>query len=562
METSFGQSFEDVRIHTSAPALPRDVAAEALGKDIHFAPGFYQPGTDFGRRLLAHELTHVVQQARPDWTPRASANNCEQEANSASASVMNGNTAQVRGSAPRAPQNQTADEAAILAAIAAIDQQVSNPVSQSPQALEALMQQRSALMARLGPTPALSPAEATEQMLLQRQWAASPGGGRLHPAQHRDMQTLNGLPAEGALTAEQARAQTLALRGRAAGTGFQTNAVVQVIDGNGNQVATELAQYNSSQHLHAEAQAADRLARRLSGRQIPGGRLIVAVDQLACPACQARLRQLAEMLGLERVQAWTPGRPGAAPGRASAGPKWTARTAATAPPEGAPPGQAGQQFRAVPELTFEHVLPPSSPAAPTAPAEALPVAPPVPEAAVTPPASETAPPTARGGLRGLGGTALGVGSFALPFIYGPIHQRRVQQRADQEGYVPVGPRQFANEGFLSRLGRIFLDPTLDSGVDARGRINIPVYRQRLREATANVPPGGTYTMPFQYQHSGTFGTVTDDFVLTYQRSPNGTFVLQPNPSLPITPPDINIIMDPAVSDEAVYNMIFRSPMTA
>jgi hypothetical protein len=36
--------------------------AYTQGQDIHFAPGAYQPGNDTGRQLIAHELTHVVQQ--------------------------------------------------------------------------------------------------------------------------------------------------------------------------------------------------------------------------------------------------------------------------------------------------------------------------------------------------------------------------------------------------------------------------------------------------------------------------------------------------------------------
>lgn len=65
-EPRFGRSFEDVRIHTDERA---DVAARAIsaraftyGTDIAFALGQYRPGTHRGRRLLAHELAHVVQQ--------------------------------------------------------------------------------------------------------------------------------------------------------------------------------------------------------------------------------------------------------------------------------------------------------------------------------------------------------------------------------------------------------------------------------------------------------------------------------------------------------------------
>jgi hypothetical protein len=57
--------------HAAAGAAARSIDARAftLGADIAFAPGEYAPGTTEGRRLLAHELAHVVQQA---GTPAAS----------------------------------------------------------------------------------------------------------------------------------------------------------------------------------------------------------------------------------------------------------------------------------------------------------------------------------------------------------------------------------------------------------------------------------------------------------------------------------------------------------
>jgi hypothetical protein len=66
MESSFGANFGGVRIHTDthADSLNRALNARAFatGKDIFFRQGEYNPGTSVGRELLAHELTHVVQQ--------------------------------------------------------------------------------------------------------------------------------------------------------------------------------------------------------------------------------------------------------------------------------------------------------------------------------------------------------------------------------------------------------------------------------------------------------------------------------------------------------------------
>ena len=66
MESSFGRDFSRVRIHSgsSAEQSAREVGAQAytVGSDVIFAANRYSPATREGRSLLAHELTHVVQQ--------------------------------------------------------------------------------------------------------------------------------------------------------------------------------------------------------------------------------------------------------------------------------------------------------------------------------------------------------------------------------------------------------------------------------------------------------------------------------------------------------------------
>lgn len=62
MEAFFGASFADVRLH-SGPWV-RAIGADAftVANHLHFAPGAFTPHTPQGQRILAHELTHVVQQ--------------------------------------------------------------------------------------------------------------------------------------------------------------------------------------------------------------------------------------------------------------------------------------------------------------------------------------------------------------------------------------------------------------------------------------------------------------------------------------------------------------------
>jgi uncharacterized protein DUF4157 len=66
MENAFGADFSPVRLHTdaAADALSRSLSADAFttGRDIYFRQGQYDPDGSSGRRLLAHELTHVTQQ--------------------------------------------------------------------------------------------------------------------------------------------------------------------------------------------------------------------------------------------------------------------------------------------------------------------------------------------------------------------------------------------------------------------------------------------------------------------------------------------------------------------
>lgn len=69
-ETRFGHDFGGVRVHADQAAGESAQAVHALaytvGRDIVFGVGQYAPATETGRRLLAHELTHVVQQTGND----------------------------------------------------------------------------------------------------------------------------------------------------------------------------------------------------------------------------------------------------------------------------------------------------------------------------------------------------------------------------------------------------------------------------------------------------------------------------------------------------------------
>ncbi|WP_437733122.1 eCIS core domain-containing protein [Sorangium sp. So ce1335] len=106
MESAFGRSFEGVRVHTDgrAASFARDHQAEAVtvGQDIAFGTSRYSPGTESGDRLIAHELSHVVQQgSSARGAPRAKSEvstpnePAEVQADAAAGRVMSGQPAGV-----------------------------------------------------------------------------------------------------------------------------------------------------------------------------------------------------------------------------------------------------------------------------------------------------------------------------------------------------------------------------------------------------------------------------------------------------------------------------------
>jgi Domain of unknown function (DUF4157)/Phospholipase A2 len=66
VEPAFGRDFSHVRVHTDSKAAKSARAVNALaytvGNQVVFGQGQYQPQTDQGRHLIAHELTHTIQQ--------------------------------------------------------------------------------------------------------------------------------------------------------------------------------------------------------------------------------------------------------------------------------------------------------------------------------------------------------------------------------------------------------------------------------------------------------------------------------------------------------------------
>src|SRR5262249_44606234 len=99
-EGIFGHTFSAVRIHEDGLAEARGARAVTQGQNIHFAQGEYEPTLPRGRYLLAHELTHVVQQqgalrprpSGPSDVPKPTDHSLEAEANRVAARVTQGHS--------------------------------------------------------------------------------------------------------------------------------------------------------------------------------------------------------------------------------------------------------------------------------------------------------------------------------------------------------------------------------------------------------------------------------------------------------------------------------------
>jgi outer membrane protein OmpA-like peptidoglycan-associated protein len=122
MERSFNADFSDVRVHDDAGAHAKadEMGAEAFthGDDIYLAESASSPGTVEGKRLLAHELAHVIQQRRAGGGQLGIINKpgdrFEVDADKATAHIGAGRPAEVSVTgAPPAVQRQPAEESLV-----------------------------------------------------------------------------------------------------------------------------------------------------------------------------------------------------------------------------------------------------------------------------------------------------------------------------------------------------------------------------------------------------------------------------------------------------------------
>ncbi|MET7900741.1 DUF4157 domain-containing protein [Streptomyces sp. NPDC005355] len=591
MEARLGADLSTVRLHTGAAAA---ASAEALGaraytvgQDIVLGPGEYRPAETAGRELLAHELAHTVQQAHGGTTPAGS-----------------WASERAAATAARLPTGHGPPATVVHTAVGLARQAKSggDPTGRDPALLsgpELEAEYQSALRAAKDTTVAEAERAAAGRYAGQLRTAMdSRAGVSAQPPTPEEL--VSHVAAQRAFSSAAPRRDSGANLppdfdpagvGRPLGPGWQTNGAVVVRDGRGNQIGAELGQFQSKGDPHAEGRAASALLRRLSEGCASGGEVVVAVDQVPCPECQAELLTLTRHVGARSVAAYgavraAMNRPGdvtpktatrgmyqgqAAGGRERPPTRTELLWGETAAPQ--PSGAGGTSTGPPPSsgtsTSGGGTAPEAAPASESVPQggrpaaqEVSPVEPPPPTAEPTaPPVEPAAGPEPAAGLSRAGaaaGTAGGLLSVGAPLLYSwYLHPRAVEARREQEGYVPTGPTQFAEEGLLKRFGRQLLDPFLESSADPSSRLNVPTWRQKVREAAAAKGPGQTLEVNWQVQvPNPVFGTEMRDFRVIYSKQPDGSWRTGPPPrDMPVAPPDINRIIDPAVSDDSVRSML-------
>lgn len=104
MEQRFGHDFSQVRVYTDSKAAESAQSVNALaytvGRNVVFGEGQYEPGKSFGQKLLAHELSHVIQQGDREVAPQTLSidepvSSGEREAEQAALDVETGNVARL-----------------------------------------------------------------------------------------------------------------------------------------------------------------------------------------------------------------------------------------------------------------------------------------------------------------------------------------------------------------------------------------------------------------------------------------------------------------------------------
>jgi hypothetical protein len=247
MESRFGRDFSRVRVHTGPQAAESARAVNALAytvdNSIAFAEGQYSPHSSEGRRLLAHELTHTVQQ-RMGGAPAGAKQ--EAEADTAARTVSRGEVPVIHAGSAVGMARQAHPDLSV-------------PLTWDELFNKVISDQRAFLQTR--------PEEANNP-------AVDPAGVGRGVGPDRTVR------------------------------GLEVLAAIQVVDKEGKRIAIGFGAHALLRGGHGEEQALAGLRNALPANvDLHGGKMMVVVDQYPCGAdrhaCGQQLRDFARERGLE-----------------------------------------------------------------------------------------------------------------------------------------------------------------------------------------------------------------------------------------------------------------------
>jgi hypothetical protein len=305
MEDRFGWDFSAVRVHNGPQAKrwAESIGARALtvGRNIVLPFGEYSTQSSTGCKLLGHELAHVMQQENGSANISIGSNAHEREAAEIAERMVHSND----------PLSVNHSTGLIVAA-----QSYQGKYAISAEDLYKL------LISLRGHAlnPGVAEIVSVESQLaeIEGQLEKDPNNKELNQRKKQLVKILK-RDVRPRLSAAQTYLDDLDAgrkTGKAPymglGKGFETVGIIGVSDNSGKYLKEWTAGiYDEAGH--AEIHAMETLARRLQKNPVPGGHMMIVVDQDVCPGCQKALKAFVKEHKLSGVVAYVFERPGASP---------------------------------------------------------------------------------------------------------------------------------------------------------------------------------------------------------------------------------------------------------
>jgi hypothetical protein len=563
METHFGYDFSRVRVHTDQVADRSAKAVNALaytvGPHVVFGSSQYAPTTSAGRRLLAHELTHVVQQSGLDGFHVGQSD--EKRGLSRTSFAVEVRRPVMRSAVPGVLQRQQLSSEELRKRLEQVRHDLSTGSGvRTTEATNKLKEEEQRLMAALGQT---AMQDLRRRLEANRQQQAVGTGVRSPEAIAKLKEDQQQIETQIAITAS---------AGGAAPTFFKPSGAPQVANWAGGNLrglgaedavlnasypgATKLpAGYPGVDFIHGGQRTpltgfgrgqAGKLPLSSDSVVIDGGTLVqLKTMKNSLPYYQEPNAVLKELeKGLEGLANIKPGagkseQVGAEYRRVEHSGQATKKilhVELEAPPT---PEQQAQLARLKDSGKSYGAF---------GPGEEI-------EVVVNWPGGT--PKSIFSRIEMAPGSAMGAANLGLA-VAGAVGRERLRERQlETEGYAPVGLAAHGSDSFWIRLGAFFRGDQAESLTGATGTLNMPVWRNNLRQKAEAKKTGETLMIGWQYKDPTETFSFTEDIAVTYQKQPDGSWRALPPSDKPkgFTVPDLNRIIDLKESDGAVLDML-------